>query len=415
MRRHLTRSAWLLVVAALCVVQACHAQPAVVDSSLFDLKIDVAFLSADLLEGRETGTTGERLAAAYIARRFADVGLAPGVDGSWYQDFEFRHHANPHASDTTGEPRTGRNVVGFLDRGASRTVVIGAHYDHLGYGGLGSRQPEDSLIHNGADDNASGVAALVEVARRLSTSDARRHNVLFAAFSGEELGLHGSKHFIAAPEVAQGEINYMINLDMVGRLRADRTLAVNGTGTSPAWDAVLDAAAEATDLNLAKHESGLGPSDHASFYLQDIPVLHLFTGPHADYHKPSDDSHRINFDGLLDVATFTVRIAEGLDDDGVLDFQKTQDEEREVSFQVGLGIMPDYVYDGEGVRIDAVLEGRAAEQAGLQRGDVIIGLGDAEIEDVYAYMEALSQLEAGDVIPVTIRRGADVLEKEVRL
>ena len=404
----------LLLLMGVTLARLGHAQQE--PDALEDLRIDVAYLSADLLEGRETGTPGEALAAQYIARRFEALGLLPAAEGSWFQPFDFRYSANPHAAAGEGEPRTGRNVVGLLNHGAARTVVIGAHYDHLGYGGFGSRQPGDSLIHNGADDNASGVAALFEIARQLRTSEARHNNYLFVAFSGEELGLFGSKFFVEMPARPLDELNYMINLDMVGRLNAARTLAANGTGTSPAWAAAIEKAAAENSLNVTRHESGLGPSDHASFYLKDLPVLHLFTGQHAEYHKPDDDSHLINYSGLMDVASFAVDVIEALDDDGALAFTKTKDESqnRQMAFKVGLGIMPDYVYDGEGLRIDAVLDDRAAARAGLQDGDILIRLGDTEIIDVYTYMEALGQFEKGSVTTAAVRRGDEVIEAEIR-
>jgi hypothetical protein len=202
---------------------------------------------------------------------------------------------------------------------------------------------------------------------------------------------------------------------MVGRLNAERTLAVNGTGTSPAWETVLDAAAEATGLTLARHESGLGPSDHASFYLEDLPVLHLFTGQHPEYHKPDDDSQRINYEGLSDVAAFAVHVIEGLDGTDKPAFTKTQDEsENQVAaFQVSLGVMPDYVHAGEGLRVDAVLDDRPAAQAGLQRGDIIVKMGDVDVKDIYAYMEALSTFEAGDTTTVVFMRGDERMETNV--
>ena len=384
------------------------------EAVLQGLQVDVVYLAADLLEGRETGAAGEALAARYIATRFEELGLAPGgADGGWYQAFDFRFSANPHAPAEDGEQRTGRNVVGLLDHGAARTVVIGAHYDHLGYGGFGSRAPGETLIHNGADDNASGVAGMLEIARQLTTSDARQNNYLFVAFSGEELGLYGSKHFVNAPTVSVDQINYMINLDMVGRLNDERVLAVNGAGTSPAWDAAIDAAA--ADLDIKKHASGLGPSDHASFYLADLPVLHLFTGQHTDYHKPGDDSHLINYEGIHAVASFAVDVIEALDDDGALAFTKTKDEQNQrTRFKVSLGVMPDYVSGGEGVRIDAVLDGRPAAKAGLEKGDIVIRLGEIDVTDINAYMQALGQFEKGDVTTVVVKRGDEVIEKEIR-
>lgn len=386
------------------------------EDALHRLHVDVAYLSSDLLEGRETGSRGATLAADYIARRFEALGLAPAGDGAWFQSFSVRSSTHPHAPASEGAPRPARNVVGRLDTGADRTVVIGAHYDHLGYGGFGSRQPSDSLIHNGADDNASGVAALFDIARQLQRADAPSSNVLFVAFSGEEMGLHGSKHFVDAPPLPLREINYMINLDMVGRLNDDRELAVSGVGTSPAWGAAVDAAATATGLTVKTHDSGLGPSDHASFYLADIPAVHLFTGQHADYHTPTDDSHRINYDGLHDVATFVVRVVDALADDGALAFTKTKDESRRrpAAFTVTLGVMPDYVYDGDGMRIDAVLDEGPAVEAGLKDGDIVIRLGQTDVTDIYAYMEALSQFEEGDVAPVTVRRGDEVIDTQVQ-
>jgi C-terminal processing protease CtpA/Prc len=208
----------------------------------------------------------------------------------------------------------------------------------------------------------------------------------------------------------------MINFDMVGRLGEARALAVNGTGTSPAWEAALDHAAASTHLDVKKHASGLGPSDHAAFYLEDMPVLHLFTGQHADYHKSTDDSELINYEGLYDVASFAVRVVEALDEEGALAFTKTQDEDqsRRSAFKVSLGVMPDYVSDGEGVRIDAVLDGRPAAAAGLQKGDVVIRLGAVAVTDINAYMEALAQFEEGDATTIVVKRGDEVIEKKVQ-
>ncbi len=307
--------------------------------------------------------------------------------------------------------------MAHLDRGAGRTVVIGAHYDGLGYGGPGSRSPGDSLIHKGADDNASGVAALLEVAHQLKNSDALSSNVLFVAFSGEELGLYGSKHFVDAMPVPPDQVRYMINLDMVGRLGDSRRLVVSGTGTSPAWASALDAAAEATNITLAEDPSGLGASDHTSFYLDDIPAVHLFTGAHDHYHTPGDDSHRIDYDGLHDVATFAVRLVEALGDDGDLPFTETDNEPqgRRTSFDVTLGVMPDYTFDGTGMRIDAVTEDDGpAARAGLRAGDVVVRVGDVTVDDIYAYMDALGELAPGDATTVVVKRGDQTLKAEVQ-
>ncbi|MEM8599394.1 MAG: M20/M25/M40 family metallo-hydrolase [Bacteroidota bacterium] len=409
----------LALVLGGCAAIAPTATQATSSDPVETLRFDVAYLASDLLEGRKPGTAGEALAADYIARRFAEVGLAPGGDdGGWTQPFTFQASTNPHGTGSSVSMNA-RNVIGVLDRGAAQTIVVGAHYDGLGYGGLGSRAPGEEAIHNGADDNASGTAALFAIAERLVASDAQTRNVVFVAFSGEEMGLHGSKHFVSTLGGADaGDIAYMLNLDMVGRLgdadEGDGVLAVNGVGTSPAWGTALDAAAAATGLTLARTESGLGPSDHASFYLEDIPVLHLFTGQHTDYHTPVDDSHLIDYEGLATVVDFAVRVVEDLDDDAAIAFTKTQDQsQRSMAFRVGLGVMPDYVFTGEGMRIDAVLSDRAAERAGLQDGDVVIRLGDTAVTDIQTYMEALSTFDVGDTAPIVVERDGARIEATV--
>ena len=383
-------------------------------ADLYAIQKDVAFLSSDLLMGRETGTEGEALAARYIAERFEGLRLTPGADGDWFQSFGFTFSTTPHAEPGEGEARTGRNIVGLIDNGASETVVIGAHYDHLGHGTFGSRQPDDHAIHNGADDNASGVAALFAIAERLQMDDApKNRNYLFLAFSGEELGLYGSKYWVDAPTLDIANVAYMINLDMVGRLNEAGELAVNGSGTSPVWNDVIAAAAEPVDLDAKLHESGLGPSDHASFYLADIPVLHLFTGQHEDYHKASDDSDLVNYDGLDRVARFATGIIAGLDGQAV-PFTKTRDESQgRMSFNVTLGVMPDYVYDGEGMRIDAFLDDRPGKVAGMQKDDVLISLGGSIIAGMQDYMRMLSELEPGQTVPATVLRDGQRVELSV--
>ena len=378
------------------------------------VEVDVIYLASDYLEGRETGKQGEEKAAVYLASRFEALGLTPkGTDG-WMQPFDFTYSSNPHAAAGEGEKRTGTNVIGYLDNGAEQTIVIGAHFDHIGYGAFGSRRPNEKAIHNGADDNASGVAGILYIAEKLTEGNATNNNYLFIGFSGEELGLYGSKHFIKNPTVEKESINYMINLDMVGRLNEERVLAVNGTGTSPAWDGVLESE-KPSNITVKKHESGVGASDHTSFYLADIPSLHFFTGQHQDYHTAADDSELINYEGIVVVSAYIVDIIEALDDDGELAFTKTKDENQRMasSFKVTLGIMPDYVADGVGVRIDAVLDDRPAAKAGLEGGDIIRKIGDLEINDIQDYMKALGTFEKGQKTMVVVERGDKMVEKEV--
>jgi acetylornithine deacetylase/succinyl-diaminopimelate desuccinylase-like protein len=384
------------------------------ENDLQSLQVDVVYLASNLLEGRETGKAGEAMAANYIATRFAQAGLKPmGNNGSWFHSFEFKHNTNPHGGGTE-EARNGKNVIGYLDNGAENTVIIGAHYDHLGLGMPGSSLhaggPE---VHNGADDNASGVAAMLLMAQYLKNSKANNNNYLFLGFSGEEMGLFGSKNFVNAPTIDLGKVNYMLNMDMVGRLNEEKVLAVNGVGTSPAWKDALEKISQ-NGIKIKTSESGVGPSDHTSFYLKDIPVLHFFTGQHADYHKPSDDSELVNYEGIYDVANFMLQLIQNLNDKGRLAFTKTKDEQQQAaSFKVTLGVMPDYVYDGEGMRIDAVLDDKPAKKAGLEGGDVIIKIGDKEVKNIYDYMDGLAMFKKGDKTKVKVKRKDATIEKEV--
>lgn len=371
-----------------------------------ELKKDIEYLASDELEGRETGTKGEELAAAYIAKRFEEVGLTPkGDKGKWFQSFSRKPQANPHSSHPvdTSKAITGKNVIGYLDNGANKTIVIGAHYDHLGYGGEGSLHAKGKAIHNGADDNASGVAAIIQIVNQLKIINAKGNNYLFIAFSGEEKGLWGSNYFTKNPTIDLKTVNYMINLDMVGRMK-DGKMAINGTGTSAAWGAILDNVAN--DPKIKRSESGMGPSDHTSFYLKDIPVLHFFTGQHEDYHKPSDDIEKLNYDGIVRIINIITRLIDELDGEEKLFFIKTKDDDMGTSprFTVTLGVMPDYLFDGKGMRIDGIREDKPAQKAGLLVGDVVVKMGDVDVVDMQSYMEALSKFKEGDKTKVTVDR-----------
>jgi hypothetical protein len=309
--------------------------------------------------------------------------------------------------------RTGHNVLAKLDRGADHTIIIGGHYDHLGMGHFGSLHGGEPEVHNGADDNASGIAGLIEIARQLKNSGADKNNYLFMAFSGEEWGLYGSKHFTQSDAFADYQFNYMINLDMVGRLDSTtRDLIADGASSSPAF-AVLDSL-DVADLSIKAGGSGLGSSDHMSFYLEDIPAIHLFTGTHGDYHKPSDDAHLVNYQGILDVSSYAVAVIEELDDDGKLEFVEVAEESEPVpDFKVTLGVIPDYMFEGQGMRIESIRDGRAAALAGLQDGDVVIALGDHEVADMQSYMKGLSLFNKGEQTRVKVIRGAETLEMDL--
>jgi hypothetical protein len=379
---------------------------------------DVTVLANDNMEGRETGTLGERLAAEYLAERFTSLGLEPKGSNEYYQSFSFKKSKDPHIEaeivETKGDSvAQGTNVIGYIDNKAENTIVIGAHYDHLGFGGEGSLYREGEAIHNGADDNASGVAVLLDIAERLhSSKDLKANNYLFIAFSGEEKGLLGSNYFVKNPTIDTKKVSYMINMDMVGRLNEEHTVAVHGVGTSPIFKQVLFANKDT--LNIAEHESGVGPSDHTSFYLADIPVLHFFTGQHSDYHKPSDDSDKINYDGMVAVSDYIYRVITDLNDDGKLAFRKTKNESEVVpDFKVTLGVVPDYLFSGKGMRIDGVSEDKPAQKAGMMKGDIVVKMGEHEVTDMMTYMKSLSMFEKGQSAIVTIKRGEELIEKEV--
>lgn len=381
------------------------------------LKEDVEFLSSDALEGRQTGTKGEEAAANYIVKRFNDLKLQEKGSNGYFQTFSFKPKTDPHSevvfiNKAEDGMITGTNVLGYIDNNAENTIIIGAHYDHLGFGGDGSLfRGDEKAIHNGADDNASGVAVMLDLAKKLQKTNTN-NNYLFMAFSGEEMGLLGSNYFVKHPTLDIKKVNYMINMDMVGRLKQDSTLAVYGVGTSTRFKQTLKANNER--FKLVENESGVGPSDHTSFYLNDIPVLHFFTGQHEDYHKPSDDFEKLNYDGMNTISNYIFAVISDLNNAGKLAFRTTKNESEEVPrFKVGLGVIPDYLFDGKGMRIDGVTEGRAAHKAGLLKGDVVIKLGETDITDMMSYMKALSTFSEGDSTKVVVDRDGKQVEAEL--
>lgn len=314
--------------------------------------------------------------------------------------------------------RTGHNVVGFIDNGATNTVILGAHFDHLGYGEDGNSmlRTGEKLIHNGADDNASGTAALLELARILKTSKAKNNNYLFIAFSGEELGLYGSKYYTEHPTIDLSRANYMINMDMVGRLSdSTKTVAVGGFGTSPTWSKVIIPQDKKRAFQIKTDSTGTGPSDHTSFYRKDIPVLFFFTGQHKDYHRPTDDAPLINYEGEVHIINYISEIITTLNKESQkLSFLKTREEQaRATSFKVTMGVMPDYTFSGTGMRIDGATEGRPGAKAGLKAGDIILKIGELTVTSVQDYMQALNKFEKGQKTTIRFKRGNEEIEAEL--
>ena len=313
--------------------------------------------------------------------------------------------------------RKARNVVGYLDNQAQYTIVIGAHFDHLGYGEDGNSmiRTGDLGIHNGADDNASGTSSMIELAFLLKNSKSKQYNYLFIAFSAEELGLNGSKYFVENPTISLNSINYMINMDMVGRMNdSTKTITVGGYGTSPSWKSMIDAVKK-NDFSIRIDSSGTGPSDHTSFYRKDIPVLFFFTGLHSDYHKPSDDADKINYIGMLKIIRFIQQMIEADKQDQKLAFTKTREQQTSTStrFSVSMGIMPDYSFTGSGVRVDGISDNRPAKKAGILTGDIVKQLGEHKTSSVESYMQALSKFKKGDKTTTIVLRGDKEISFEI--
>ncbi len=502
-----------------------------------DLKKTIYFLADDKLEGRRTGTAGEKLAYEFIEDQFHKIGLSPlGTNKTYLQEFEVKdgkeiqkgtalyikgqlaeintdyfpfaysanvtglkfsdandnainyydlgnvieeNKTNPHfdlkeniyaaakkasvdgkklfiiynsssvkdeisfdakdkadrlnipviyyskhskpagdisiSIDLAEKQRYGHNVIGYINNNATNTIILGAHYDHLGYGEdhntLYIGKP--AMVHNGADDNASGIAALIELSKWLKNADLKKYNYAIIAFSGEELGLYGSKYFTEHSTIDLKTVNYMLNMDMVGRLNdSTHGLNVGGYGTSPSWSEIIKK--EDPFLKIKTDSSGTGPSDHTSFYKKEIPVLYFFTGSHLDYHKPSDDADKINFNGEVAVINYIKKILTTTDQKEKLVFTKTRDVSTgRSSFKVSLGIMPDYTYDGHGVRVDAVIDNRPAQKAGIKAGDVLYQLGDHPFTDVQTYMDALNKFDKGQATKVKLKRGNEDMEMDI--
>lgn len=408
---------WYPVVCLILINSGCKVQQIIPTQDQTNvIKADLEYLASDELEGRATGSPGEQLAAEYIIGKFEQMGLSPkGDQAGFLQHFSKTLRANPHAETPSEDDEiiSGKNVIAFDDNRAKNTIIIGAHYDHLGYGHEGSLFTGEPSIHNGADDNASGVAALMNLANYLSKLPDQKYNYLFIAFSGEERGLLGSNYFCKNPTIHLDEVNYMINMDMVGRLNKERQLAVYGTGTSPTWDSLFKKIKKPS-FKYTFDPSGVGPSDHTSFYFKDIPVLHFFTGQHSDYHKPSDDAELINYDGIQDVISLIIQIVSETNKKDKLSFTKTaEDKGDSPRFKVTLGVVPDYLFDGKGMRIDGVRENKPAYRAELKAGDIVIKLGEREVADMMSYMKALSVFDPGDTTTVTVKRGDEEITKTI--
>ncbi len=384
-----------------------------------EIRQHIGMLASDSFEGRGPGYKGSEMAADYIQGYFKSLKLKPkGDNGTYFQSFTVKN-SSVHSSNVDTTIRKTKNVIAFLDNKAENTIIIGAHYDHLGRGMDGnSLEPEpQGKIHNGADDNASGVAGVLALAKYYSKNKVQeKYNFIFMCFSGEELGLLGSKYFTEHPTTDLGKVDCMVNMDMIGRLPENKALLVGGIGTSPAFGEITKKYSN-DGLKISIDSSGIGSSDHTSFYLKNLPVLFFFTGAHTDYHKTTDDTEKINFAGEVQVLTLVTKFINEIDNLPKLTFTPTKSNQSmsaSTRMKVTMGVMPSYASDGKGLKIDAVSEGKPAQKAGLLAGDIIQKIGDFEITDIQTYMTALGHFNKGETTPIKVLRGNEVIVLQVK-
>lgn len=368
------------------------------ETALERLRTDVQTLSAPEFEGRGAGTEGLSRALDYLEKGFRDAGLEPQR-----QTFQDAHGAE------------WVNLVAVLgDSASKRHVILGAHYDHLGFGEAGT--PNAGKLHPGADDNASGVAVLLECARRLAEEAALPHAVVFLAFAGEESGLLGSAHYGATPLLPLEECTAMVNLDTVGRLSTG-SLTIFGVNTAVELAEVLRGVNYGFHLPLELPESDPGGSDQMSFVQRGVPAVQLFTGAHADYHRPSDTPDKIDIEGLEKIVGFTTELLLYLAGrDEPLTFLPPGAEKATAQAPAGgggggrrvsFGSIPDFNHTGKGVLLSGVIPGSPAEKAGLRQGDVIVEFAGVAVDDLRGYSDVLKTLNPGDEAEVVFLRDGE--------
>ena len=413
---------YLLLFGVLALVLQANAQQD-------EMRQTVAYLASQELGGRYPGTAGDSLASDYIVGQLRSLKFKPVIkakkDKGYYQDFNFTKKEQ--------EIRT-HNIIAVLpgkDKHLKHEyIVVGSHYDHLGLGGQGSgsRRPDTLAVHPGADDNASGDAVVLQLAKHFKQVGSPR-SIIFAFFGAEEQGLVGSKQFLEWMKKADAQrinlpadpkgIVAMVNLDMVGRMR-DSAMSVSGTGTSSTFKAIVEQVAEQTKLNVSCTPDGYGPSDHASFVAAEIPVLFLTTGGHMEYHTPDDLPPTLNYDGLQQTLTFSEALI-----DRLASLPTTPDyisvpssnTMKHAKFKVTLGLMPDVMGASRipGLRADIVVAGKPAYQAGIRSGDIIQEIDGKPVKNINEYMERLSELEPDTIIPVKVLRNEEIITFDVHL
>jgi len=385
---------------------------------------DVKYLASDALQGRLVGTAGNDSAAAYAAREFRRLGLRPGGDsGTFFQRWTIASTTGTRAANVADRPA--HNVVAILP-GADRRlrgqdIVVGAHFDHLGFGRFGDPGPDTvATLHNGADDNASGTAAVIEIARLLSAARPRpARTIVFVLFDAEEEGALGSAWYADHPAVTMDSTLAMVNLDMVGRLQQNRRLLALGALSATEWRPLLDSVNAPYHFDVRASGDGWGSSDQMSFFAKKRPVLFLFTDVHADYHRASDTWDKINADGMAEIASFAADIVKRLDArTGPMTFVDAPPPTPVApgsGARPWLGTVPDMASEPGGVLLQGVRAGGPAETAGIRAGDVLLGMGEYPIANLQDYTNALSHFKAGDRVDVRVRRGDQTLTLPVTL
>ena len=394
-----------------------------------DMRQAVEYLASQELGGRYPGTVGDTLASEFIVGKLRSLKLKPVVKGkketAFYQDFTYGR---------AEKERTTHNIIAVLpgkDKHLKHEyIVVGSHYDHLGMGGegSGSRRPDTLGVHPGADDNASGDAVVLELAKYFKKVRLPR-SIIFMFFGAEEQGLVGSKEFLEWMRHQDEQRKYlpadirgivaMVNLDMVGRMR-DNALSVSGTGTSSGFKTMAEQVAELTNLNISCTPDGYGPSDQASFVAADIPVLFLTTGGHMAYHTPDDVPSTLNYDGMQQTLEFTqeliTRLANMPQAPDYINVPSSNTM-KHANFKVTLGLMPDVMGASRipGLRADIVVAGKPAHTAGIRSGDIIQEIDGKPVKDINEYMERLSELQPDTTIPVKVLRGEEIITFQVHL
>ena len=393
-----------------------------------DMRQAVRYLASQELGGRYPGTAGDTLASEYIVEQLRSLKLKPVVKGKKKTGY---YHNFTYGKDVE---RTTHNILAVLPgkdkQLKNEYIVVGSHYDHLGLGGQGSgsRRPDTLGVHPGADDNASGDAVVLELAKYFKKVRSPR-SIIFAFFGAEEQGLVGSKQFLEWMKQADNQrknlpdslkgIVAMVNLDMVGRMR-DNAMSVSGTGTSSGFKAMAEAAAEQTSLNISCTPDGYGPSDHASFVAQEIPVLFLTTGGHMEYHTPDDVPSTLNYDGMQQTLDFSkeliTRLASMPTTPDYISVPSSNTM-KHAKFKVTLGLMPDVMGVSRipGLRADIVVAGKPAHTAGIRSGDIIQEIDGKPVKNMDDYMQRLSELEPDTTIPVKVLRNEEILTFQVYL